>query len=269
MTGSSGYRVLGLDLDGTIVSAALEAAPEDVAALSRARAEGLEVVVVTGRPYPSARQWVESFGLPGPVVCYQGAQVRDLDGSVLLDDGVPAGEAARVIEHARRRDIHVQIYRDDQLLIERDRPEARAYARHAGIRFTLVPDLVAALGPSTPKLVMVGEPEQMLAEMRAFPARFGDGMFATTSEPTYLEITNAHANKRSALEFVCARLGVSSSQVVAAGDARNDIPMVAWAGLGVAVEGAPPELLEAADMVIPGPGRGGVKQLVEHILGRA
>jgi len=65
---------------------------------------------------------------------------------------------------------------------------------------------------------------------------------------------------------VSRRLGLGAADAVAVGDGRNDLPMIEWAGLGVAVEGAPPEVLAAADRVIPRPGAGGIAELVGQLL---
>ena len=212
----------------------------DVAALDRAQAAGLHVVACTGRPYPGALPWVLKLHLPGPIVCYQGAQVRALDGSIELDHGVSHEVAGDLIRFAREHDVHVQTYRDDQLLVEKDRPEAHQYSEHAGMPLHLVPDLIEATGPTTPKVVMVAEParvESLMAEVRT---AFADRVNAATSMPTYLEMTSPSADKRLALEFVCSRLGITAERAVAVGDGRNDLPMIAWAGLGVAIEGAAP-----------------------------
>src|SRR5437660_233801 len=135
--------------------------PRDVEALGRIVSAGVAVVACTGRPYPGAVPWVTRLGIEGPIVCYQGAEVRTLEGDVLLDHGVPHAIAMEVIRYARERDLHVQAYRDDQLMVERDRPEAHRYAEHAGMEIHVVGDLDAAMGPTTPKLVIVAAPEKL------------------------------------------------------------------------------------------------------------
>jgi len=240
-----------------------------VRALDRARAAGLHVVACTGRPFPGALPWVERMGLTDPIVCYQGAQVRDRSGATLLDHGIPHDVAMDVIRWCRERDLHVQAYRDDRLIVEKDRPEAGEYARHAGMEVHLVPDLDQAMGPTTPKLVIVSAPAVvegwLLAAVReAFRGR----LYAASSLPSYVELTSPRSDKRRALEFVCRRLGCRRSEVVAIGDGRNDLPMIEWAGLGVAVETAPPEVRAAAGRLIGPPGSGGISGLVDELLTR-
>ncbi len=227
---------------------------------------GIAVIPCTGRPFPGAVPWVTRLGLEGPIVCYQGAEVRALDGSVLLDHGVPHELAMEVIRYARERNLHVQAYRDDKLIVERDRPEAHQYAEHAGMNIHLVPDLDAGMGPTTPKLVIVADPATLEELMPGARERWKGRLNIATSVPSYLEFTSVDSDKASALTFLCGRLGIGREEAVAVGDGRNDASMIAWAGLGVAVEGSPPEVIAAADRTIPGPGRGGIVELARELV---
>ena len=95
------YRLLALDLDGTILDMRLRMDPADVAALQRIKDGGVTVIVTTGRPFPGALPWAQKLGLEGPIICYQGAQIRTPDGEVLLDHGVPHDLAMEVVRFAR------------------------------------------------------------------------------------------------------------------------------------------------------------------------
>ena len=240
--------------------------PRDVEAVQRLVAAGVAVIACTGRPYPGALPWVNRLGLTGPIVCYQGAQVRSLDGRTLLDHGIPHGVAMEVIRFARERNLHVQAYRDDMLIVERDRAEAHVYAEHASMDVHVVGDLDQAMGPATPKLVVVAAPATLEALLPEARRRWAGRLNVATSTPDYLEFTSAESDKASALRFLCGRFGVAQSEVVAVGDGRNDASMIAWAGLGVAVEGSPSEVVAVADRTIPGPGQGGIPMLAEMLL---
>jgi len=238
-----------------------------MAALERIKAGGVTVVATTGRPFPGALPWTQRFGLDGPMIVYQGAEIRMPNGEKLLDEGVPHDLAMEVVRFARERDLHVQAYRDDKLLVERDRPEADEYADHAGMQIHLVPDLDQAMGPTTPKLVIVADAdvnERLLPEVRD---RWRGRLNAATSVPRYLEFTSIETDKSHALRFLSGRLGVPQSEIAAAGDGRNDASMLQWAGLGVAVEGAPSEVIDAArGVTIPPPGKGGIARLAALLL---
>jgi len=257
---------LALDLDGTILDMKLNLDPRDVEALSHIVSAGVTVIACTGRPFPGAVPWVKQLGLEGPIICYQGAEVRTLDGGVLLDHGVEHELAMEVVRYARERDLHVQAYRDDQLIVERDRPEAHQYANHAGMKINVVVDLDGAMGPTTPKLVIVTVAEKAEVLLPDVRRRWAGRLNAATSVPEYIEFTSVESDKASALRFLSERMGVAQGEVAAVGDGRNDASMIAWAGLGIAVEGSPPEVVAAADRIIPGPGHGGIQQLAEALL---
>ena len=266
----SRYRLLAVDLDGTLISLDLKLDPRDGEAVRQAEAAGVRVVACTGRPFPGALPWVRRLGLDSPLICYQGAQVRDPDGTMLLDHGVPHDVAMEIVRFCRERDLHVQAYRDDRLIVERDRPEAQEYANHSGMEVHVVGDLDEAMGPTTPKVVIVTAADaidRLLPEVRE---RWAGRVYAATSLPTYLEITNPDADKRQALEWLCERFGIAHDETVAVGDGRNDQPMIEWAGLGYAVEGAPSEVVAAAEgRTIGKPGSGGFAGLVDQLLATA
>ena len=98
---------MALDLDGTILDLRLNLDPRDVEALGRIIRAGVTVVACTGRPFPGALPWVQKLGLEGPIICYQGAEVRMPDGSSILDHGVGHDLAMEVIGFARDRGLHV------------------------------------------------------------------------------------------------------------------------------------------------------------------
>jgi HAD superfamily hydrolase (TIGR01484 family) len=188
------------------------------------------------------------------------------DGTVLLDRGMDHDLAMEVIRFARERDLHVQAYRDDRLFVERDRPEAHEYANHAAMPINVVEDLDIAMGPTTPKLVIVAAPAVLEALLPEVRRRWRGRLNAATSMPNYLEFTSVESDKAAALAFVCKRLGIPRELTVAVGDGRNDATMIQWAGLGFAIEGSPPEVVAAAKRTIPGPGHGGIQHLADVLV---
>jgi Cof subfamily protein (haloacid dehalogenase superfamily) len=261
-------RLLALDLDGTVISFDLKLDDRDVQALGRADAAGINVVVSTGRPFPGAMIWIQRLGLRGPFVCYGGAEIRTPDGGKLLDQGLPREIAAAVIRYCEERDLYVQAYRDDQLIVTRDAPEARQYSQHAGMEMHVVGDLPKALGSTTPKLVIVAPQPTIDRTLPDLRQTFADQIYAATSVPTYLEVTLTGATKSNALSVLCERLGIDLSQTAAVGDGRNDVPMLEWAHLGVAIAGSRPEVIAAAHgRTVPAPGGAGMVALVDALLG--
>src|SRR5256886_12386239 len=220
--------------------------PGDVDVVHRLVGAGVAVIACTGRPYPGALPWVTRLGLTGPIVCYQGAQVRTLDGQTLLDHGVPHDLAMEVIRYARERGLHVQAYRDDELIVDRDRPEAHVYAEHASMEVHVVGDLDRGMGATTPKLVMVAAPATLEALLPEARRRWLGRLNVATSTPDYLEFTSVESDKASALRFVTERLGIAQTEGAAGGDRCHDAPKTARAGRGVGGAGPAPAVIGAA-----------------------
>lgn len=259
------YRLVALDLDGTVVDRALTVDDRDVAAIAAAISAGVHVVACSGRPFPAALPWVERLGLRDPVVCYQGGQVRSLDGAILLDNSIDHALAMEVVTTCRERGLEVHAYRDDRLVTEQDRWEARLYAEHAGMQLNVVDDLDTALGPTTPKVVSVAPGEVVAQLLPEFRQRWLGRLNVETSVAEYLEMTSVLADKRLALEFLAGQLGIGRQETIAVGDGRNDRTMIEWAGFGVAVDGAPDEVVAVAREVIPPPPSGAIAALLREV----
>lgn len=272
-------RLVILDLDGTCLDIHDQSLhPRTRAAVRSTVARGVAVIIASGRMYRSALPHARELHVVEPLVCYQGAVVRDLpqEGDPLVD-GVPLGRllfedplspevALHGLEIARRGGWHRQAYQDERLLCEEDRPEAHLYARIAQVPISFVDDLAVELRRGTTKLVCVvdGSPEVEECEA-AMRAGLGEAARVTRSLPPFVEVTNPVASKGKALARLCQHLGVRLDEAVAVGDAPNDADMLAAAGYAVAVEGAAESLLRDADAICAPPRQAGVADVLERL----
>ncbi|MGH2406771.1 MAG: Cof-type HAD-IIB family hydrolase [Candidatus Limnocylindrales bacterium] len=268
-------RLLALDLDGTILAEGRQVSVRTHAAVARAMERGVRVVLATGRMYRSALPHVEALDLDGPLICYQGAYIRERparDGSpgeLLRDLTLPGAVARDAVRWSREHGLDPHVNRDDRLLMEVGDEEAPDYERHAGISAVFVPDLLAALDGPVTKVLAVrasGVPEAVLGAGRvAFDGRAE----VTVSHPDYLEFTAPGVHKGAALAWLAAHLGIQMSATMAIGDQFNDLEMLAMAGLGVAMGGSPPAVQAAADYVTASIAEDGAAQAIERfVLGR-
>jgi Cof subfamily protein (haloacid dehalogenase superfamily) len=262
-------RLAVLDIDGTLIGADLTLNPRTRDAV-RAAASRLPVILATGRMYRSALPWAVELGVVQPLVCYQGALVREMPhpdrpGVTLFEEGLDPEVAMAALRIARAHDWHIQAYQDDELICDVDRPEAHLYARIAQVPIRWVDDLATLVINGSTKVVCVSEDpavvEQCVATLRA---ELGERARVTRSLEQFVEVVSPHINKALSIERVCARLGLSLADAVAVGDAPNDCEMLASAGCAVAVRGARDEVLAAADATCSGPDEGGVADVLAH-----
>jgi Cof subfamily protein (haloacid dehalogenase superfamily) len=268
-----------LDLDGTCLDLRDQSLhPRTRAAVRAAVGNGVTVVIASGRMYRSALPHARDMGVLAPLVCYQGASVREMPaegdplvegiplGRLLFEDPVEPEVAQRALQVARRGGWHRQAYQEERLLCEEDRPEAHLYARIAGVPITFVDDLEPLLQRGTVKLACVVDDAVEVARCEAAMRGALEGLARVTrSLPQFVEITNPVASKGKALARLAERLGVGLDQAVAVGDAPNDADMLAAVGFAVAVAGAPGVLLREADAVCSGPAEGGVADVLERL----
>jgi Cof subfamily protein (haloacid dehalogenase superfamily) len=231
------------------------------------RAEGVHVIVVTGRMFRSVRPYVEELGIYDPVICYQGAVVADpVTGVFLRHVPIPRAVALEAIDAVAAAGFHVNCYVDDQLYVAEVSPEARSYADFQNLEIHAVGPLHEWLHDDPTKLVAVGDPAALDALEAELKPRFAGRLFISKSLPYFLEFAHPDVSKGAGLQFVADRLGFDSAHTVACGDGENDRELLDWAGFRVAVANAHPDILARADLVVPPVTEEGVAVLLEAYL---
>jgi Cof subfamily protein (haloacid dehalogenase superfamily) len=260
-------RAIAMDLDRTILGESLELRPRLIEAVRSAAASGVVPIVATGRMFRSSRPFALEMGVTAPLICYQGALIADpQSGRWLLHRPMPVALAREVIEVCKARDQHCNVYIDDELYVAELNVYALEYARHAKLEAHAVGDLVTWLHQPTTKIVVVGEPEVLDRFEPELRARFGDRLFIAKSLPFFLEVAQPGVSKGSALRWVCQRLALEPSHVVAFGDGANDIELLEEAGFGVAIDTADAALLAHARATVAPPERDGVAEFLEAVV---
>ena len=260
------YKMLALDVDGTLVGEGLEITPRNLDALRATVAAGIHVVLATGRMFRSAQPYAETIGTREPIICYQGAVVRSRDGEALREWPVDPESAAAAVRFSREHDVHVNLYEDDNFYVEKDSWGARRYAEIAQIEPIIVPDLMELARSGSTKIVFVDKEERLLELEPQLKWAIEPKCRATFSLPEFLEVVASDVSKGQALEFVCKQVGVEPRSVLAAGDAPNDIEMFRFAGMAVAPRSAHADVLAVAGATVAPPDEDGIAELVERFL---
>jgi Cof subfamily protein (haloacid dehalogenase superfamily) len=264
---SRAVRAIAMDLDRTILGESLELRPRLIDAVASVAAAGITPIVATGRMLRSSRPFALQLGVTAPLICYQGALIADpVSGEWLRHEPMPVPLAREVIEACKRREQHCNVYVDDELYVDELNMYALEYARHAKLEAHAVGDLERWLREPTTKIVVVGEPELLDELQDELRTQFDGRLFIAKSLPFFLECAQPGVSKGSALEWVCARIGVDPASVVAFGDGANDVELLRDAGFGVAIDTADAALLEFARATVPSPEQDGVAQFLEALV---
>lgn len=252
-------RLIATDLDGTLLLPGGAVGTRTRAALDAARAAGVLVVPVTARQPIGLRDLAVAAGFEGWALCSNGAFSHHLaTGEVGFARALAPAvqqEVAYALTAARPgvRFAAVRGHAAAEFVAQEGYPELAAYSDHKRDPATMdVRPLAEVVAEPALKLV-AREPDATPAETVAALTDLAlSGFSATRSGAPFIEIAHPQVDKASGLAELCATLGIGAEEVVAFGDAWNDVPMLQWAGHGVAVANAEPEVKAVADEVLGG-----------------
>jgi Cof subfamily protein (haloacid dehalogenase superfamily) len=248
-----GLRVVAIDLDGTVLAEDLEVRPLTDQVFRSLRRAGTRIVIATGRMFATALPYARQLQVDGPVVCHQGALVRDLGtGQTLYHDPLPP-ELTREVLAALAFDVCVpNVYQDDVVFVPEgaNQPDFVRRVEKTGACYRPVRDPSAHVGDiGATKIMATGAVDDLRRIEQSLRARYGTRLFVRESLPGFLEIAAGSVSKARALAFVAERYGFGAAEIVAFGDGHNDTDLLTWAALGIAPENAPAEVRAIADRI--------------------
>lgn len=257
-------RLLALDLDGTLLDSSGGISAGNKAALGAARALGVGVVLVTGRAAADLDAGLlAQLNLELPAICSHGAETIDPRSRAVVGHvPLPADRARDVLEYAEREGLSAAAYMGGRYWCLEGTPSGMEHVR--GPRWRQAGSLLAVPQYETPTFVRVFGRDAI----DAICARFGAPTlhFKLESWGTFDEcaITSAEATKERTLARLCVELDIAAEAVLAIGDSRNDLPMLRWAGVGVAMANAPTEVRRGARHVTGSCDSDGVARAIER-----
>jgi Cof subfamily protein (haloacid dehalogenase superfamily) len=267
-------KLLILDIDGTIAGKSNQVSTRVQQAVTAAQAKGVRVGIATGRMYKSALRFHHEIGADFPVLAYQGAWIQDpATGKIHRHIPVPVATARELIDYFEQPELFdklsLHVYRDDALYVREINVDTELYVERSGVEAHAVGDLRTILTDRPTKILAMSEDIDLINGLlvdlqQRYPK---DELHITTSVPIFLEATNAGVNKGTAIDFIANEiLGITAENILAIGDNYNDVEMIAYAGIGVAMGNAPSDVRANADWVAPDIEADGVAVAIEKFI---
>lgn len=246
-------RLLALDLDGTILADLHTITPRTQATIKAAVEQGVYVSIATGREYDITHKFVQMLGLTTPTICCQGGLIYNgHTGETLSLEGLSVPLAHQLIDLARVRRLALHLYLGEtRSYTEAATPLSREVFVAVGAAINEVSDLKEVIISPPVKGLIVHPAEEADALVAELQTAMNAHLTIIRSHPILIEITSAVVSKGRALETLANYFGVPQSEVMAIGDQDNDIEMIAWAGLGVAMGNASAGAKAVADVIAP------------------
>ena len=260
------YKLAAIDLDGTLLGSDHAVSLANVQAVRQASEHGMTIVLASGRQWETIDVFARHIGLrpTSPIISYNGALIRTHGGETWYHQPLPVDASRAIVHECLAQGYHLNLYYDDKLYVQNDTPQGRIYQKRTGT-VPHVTDLTQFDGRQPTKLILIDTLETTNRLLVHFLAEFGDSLYITKTEDEYLEFMDPRINKGVALAEVARHLGFTASDCVAFGDSYNDIAMIEWAGLGIAMENARPELQAVADRIAPSADADGVALMLAEL----
>lgn len=275
-------KAIALDIDGTLTNDAKVVTPRTKEALLAAQRSGIRLILSSGRPVQGLRAIAAELELQdngGLLVAFNGARVIDAQtDEVLFDQPMEERALRALVGHMRDFDVIPWITEGKYLYVERDCRRTITYRdapfdivdyerRMCDLELVEVDDLLEVCSRPQDKLLCASEPEYLQAHWRAMHEPFTDTLSGMFTADFYFEFMAPGINKGNALAGSLPKIGIDASEVIAFGDAQNDISMLEWAGIGVAMGNATDAAKAAADEVTASNNEDGIALALDKFLG--
>ena len=272
-------RLIAFDLDGTLLDDQKNIPEDNIAALRAAAAEGILIVPASGRIYPFMPEPVRTVLSARYFITTNGGSVYDAaNDEILYSAQIPLDQAIRVLDHMDSLDVLYDCYADNK------RYTCASFAERADDYFTgplmnymlhtyilrtmqrtddLRGFIIERGGPLQKMQMYFSNPDERLRQLQILPRLFPD-LAISTSLPNNIEINSAEATKGQALSALCDRLRIDRSEVIVFGDGLNDLDMLQFAGLPVAMDNADPLIKEHSAFITCSNNDAGIAKALRH-----
>ena len=277
-------RAILLDIDGTLINSSHVITPKTRDALLKVQEQGVRLAIASGRADQGLYKWAKELEMHthhGIFICYNGAKVMDCQTKeIYFHRTIPVKDARAVLDHLKNFDVHPIIAKDDTMytddvfagMIHRGKNGplfnvVQYEARSNGFILAETRDMVSFADFPIEKILTYGEPDYLENHWQEMREPFKDTLSCMFTAPFYYEYTAKNIDKAKAIDTVFRGLGYTPDELMAFGDAQNDLSMIRYAGLGVAMANAVDEVKEAADEITLSNNEDGIAaSLYRHIL---
>jgi len=274
-------KVIIMDVDGTMVNNKKQITLKTKEALLRAEKEGVRLVIASGRPTPGLYRFARELEMDkyrGFLVSYNGAKVTACDtGTVLFNEGLTIEQNKAVLHHMKNFDrvrpmidrgeyLYVQNVYDHMITWKGKPMNVIEYeARGGNFKLCEVDDLEAFADFPLNKILTASDPEYLQEHYKEMMEPFKDTLNCMFTSDFFFEFTAKGIDKAKALQSVLLPMGYTPDQMIAFGDAQNDMDMIEYAGIGVAMGNAIPEIKHIAQKITSDVDDAGVAVALEEI----
>ena len=259
------YQLAVFDMDDTLLGPDRTLSPENAAALRRLRAAGVEVVIASGRHSSNITEFEHQIGFQGWIISAGGAAVTHTEtGEVLCEMAVPQELGLELFRRARAQKISVIGYHRTGIFCDAPSEWIDLYTRRTHqVAIADIPDLISS---GIQKLIWTTHRDRITKLLPEVQDEFRGQLYMVITEHEMIDFLHPRANKALATQTLAAKLGVARENILAFGDGNNDVPLLEWAGMSIAMAHGRDSARRAAKKISPpGPPETAVARSVEQL----
>ncbi|WP_018664814.1 sugar-phosphatase [Heyndrickxia acidiproducens] len=247
------YKLIAIDMDGTLLNDRHEVTAEVRNALHQAKAQGVKIVLCTGRPINGVRRFLADLELNGEddyVIAFNGALVQNTHtGKIVSELSIGYEDLVRIYALSLELRTPMQFF-DAENLYTSNRDISpytvhESYLMQMTLHYRTIEEVPRDI--VVPKVMYIDDPDKLSQAIQAIPESFKEKYTMVRSQPFYWEILHKEASKGNALKQLAGYLNIRQEEVMSIGDNENDLTMIEFAGCGVAMANAIPKVKQAAN----------------------
>ncbi|WP_294740021.1 Cof-type HAD-IIB family hydrolase [uncultured Exiguobacterium sp.] len=264
------YKMIVLDLDDTLLTSDHTISPRTKDALLAAQRRGKKVVLASGRPTYAMLDLAEELELArygSYILSFNGASIIDCKTNESLFLSTLSPETVHCLyDLSKREDVYIHTYVGDEILTEQSNEYTTLEGKLTGMDVVPVTDFKAAIQTPVVKCLMMAEETHLARVEQTLQQELAGKLAVARSKPFFLEFTEDGVTKGTSLALLSEKLGIAQEEVIACGDGNNDLSMIEWAGLGVAMANAADTVKEKAQYMTASNDEDGVALVVEKFM---
>lgn len=264
------YKLIAVDMDGTLLNEDKKISKANFDMIQKAKKQGKKVVIATGRPLLGVKKHLKHLDLISDddyVIAFNGSLVQTTkSGHIISKTTLTLEDYKELYAVSREMSVHIHALTNTNVTTPVDNKYTHVEADINGIPIEVMP--VEEIDDSTTivKVMFIDEPELLDEIIPKLPKSITDKYTILRSAPYFLEFLHKSVNKGAGVEAVAKELGLRSEEVICIGDAGNDVAMIEYAGLGVAMENAFDEVKEIASYVTRSNDNDGVAHVIKKFM---
>ena len=263
------YKMLVVDMDDTLLTDNHEISSENKEMLLRAQQMGVYVVLASGRPTSAMIEFAKELQCDvnnSFMISFNGSVITDLkEDKILFEHSLTKEQIHSLYDFSQQNNTHIITYIDGQIISERHSEYIDIEKNITGLKLNIVSSFKDTVTTSAVKCILLEEPEYLKSVESVLKAAMPD-LSICMSKPFFLEAAPNGIDKGASIKTLAEKLNIHQSEIIAVGNAGNDLTMVQYAGLGVWVDNVDAELRHFADVIVASNNNHGVAEVVRRFI---